>query len=65
LSSTTSTRRPASVDGGSQAGGTAAAPNQASKPNTLPRPTSLSTSIRPPISETSRAEIARPSPVPP
>ncbi len=31
----------------------------------LPRPTSLSTQIRPPISATSWAEIAKPSPVPP
>ena len=33
--------------------------------NVLPRPTSLSSQISPPIIWTSRAEIARPSPVPP
>ena len=35
------------------------------EPNVLPRPGSLSTQIRPPISSTSLAEIVRPRPVPP
>ena len=33
--------------------------------NRLPRPTSLSTQIRPPIRSTSREAMARPRPVPP
>jgi len=34
-------------------------------PNLLPRPTSLSTVISPPIRSTSWVEIVRPRPVPP
>ena len=43
----------------------AAAPKCATKWKRLPRPASLSTQMRPPISSTSCAEIVRPSPVPP
>ncbi len=67
LSSTTSTRRPASRAGGT---GTAVASGACRSKRTvnqkvLPRPGRLSTSIAPPMSETSRFEMARPSPVPP
>ena len=68
LSSTTSTAMPAEVrrDEGRLARSTRW-PRRSTivKWNVLPLPTSLSTQIRPPISSTSRVEMASPRPVPP
>src|SRR5207253_699630 len=61
LSSTTSTRTPRSTSGTGRTGRAARASRSVNQ-NVLPRPSSLSTPISPPISPTSRLEIARPSP---
>ena len=51
--------------GPASAGGLAASCSITSKRNVLPTPGWLSTAIAPPISSTSRRQIARPSPLPP
>ena len=68
LSSTTSTRSPRRRAGRPDAAardGPVATPKRAEKRNREPRPGSLSTVMRPPMSSTSWAEIERPRPVPP
>ena len=68
LSSTTRTGRPWTWAGSAGVGrvaGPRARPKRSVKWNVLPRPTSLSSSMVPPIISTNLAEIARPSPVPP
>ena len=66
LSSTISMRRPPRAarpvlrDAGAVSTG-----SEIVKENSLPRPNSLRTVIAPPMSRTSRCEIARPRPVPP
>ncbi|MBV6475800.1 MAG: hypothetical protein MOGDAGHF_01366 [Rhodocyclaceae bacterium] len=65
LSSTTSTRAAAGTPEVAPAAASGCTPKRAVKWNTDPRPGSLSTQMRPPISSTSALEIARPRPVPP
>ena len=68
LSSTTSTRMPASeveTDGGELRRTPGTEANGKANQNRLPIPASLSTPIRPPMPSTSRCEMARPRPEPP
>ena len=67
LSSTISTCRPGilAVLRGSSGEGSLWRPSRSVKEKTLPRPTSESTRIVPPMSWTNWAEIVKPSPVPP
>ena len=68
LSSTTRTRRPSSSAWRSRGGHVPSSGAQGAERSTWnaePTPSSLSTRIAPPIAETSRFEIASPSPVPP
>ena len=69
LSSTTRTRRPEKLAGGSRlAGWLSACLHRAEltvNRNVLPLPTSLSSQMRPPIMATRRDTMVSPSPVPP
>ena len=66
LSSTISTRKPASSAGfGRSVAGFACLPRRSSNQKVLPTSTSLSTPTRPPMSSTSCLTIASPKPVPP